>query len=72
MGPDEFLIAGFDAALDFKPTPGSEFTGVQGLLIEEGVYENGVWKPTNQRNGNITDGGLSVARHLIKIKLMRY
>ena len=74
LGPDEFLIAGFDAALDFKPTTGSEFTGAQGLLIEEGVYEDGVWKPTNQRNGNITDGGLGFRSQgaLIKIKLMRY
>jgi len=74
LGPDEFLIAGFDAALDFKPTMGSEFTGVQGLLIEEGVYENGVWKPTYLRNGNITDGGLVLQSqgNLVKAKLMRY
>lgn len=74
LGADEFLIAGFDAALEFKPTLGSEFTGVQGLLIEEGVYENGVWKPTYLRNGNITDGGIVLRSQgtLIKAKLMRY
>jgi hypothetical protein len=74
LGPDEFLIAGFDAALDFKPSMGSDFTAAQGLLIEEGTYENGAWKPVRQRNGNITDGGLALRSQgsLIKIKLLRY
>jgi Beta-galactosidase len=74
LGPDEFLIAGFDAAIEFKPTLGSEFTGAQGLLIEEGLYEQGIWKCTYLLNGNITDGGifLSSQGNLIKIKLLRY
>jgi hypothetical protein len=74
LGPDEFLVAGFDAALDFKPSLDTEYTAAQGLLIEEGVYDNGVWKPTWLINGDISDAGLVLRTegNLIKIKLMRY
>jgi len=34
---DEFLIVGFDAALEFTPSTGSEFTGGQFLLVEAGL-----------------------------------
>jgi hypothetical protein len=74
LGADEFLIAGFDAAIDFKPSLDSQFTAVQGLLVEEGVYDNGVWKPSSLINGDISDAGLVLGSqgNLIKIKLMRY
>ena len=49
LGPDEFLIMGFNAAVDIRPTVGSGFTAAQFLQVEEGVYENGVWKTTNRR-----------------------
>ncbi|MGD0516402.1 MAG: hypothetical protein ABSA26_02615 [Thermoguttaceae bacterium] len=39
-----FFIAGFDAALDFKPPMGSDWSGAQFLLVEEGIYENGAGK----------------------------
>jgi hypothetical protein len=47
LGPDEFLIMGFNAAVDIRPTAGSGFTAAQCLQVEEGVYENGAWKRTN-------------------------
>jgi hypothetical protein len=74
LGPDEFLLAGFDASIDFKPSLNSGFTAAQGLSIEEGVFDNGVWKPTSLINGDISDDGLSLGSqgNLIKIKLMRY
>jgi len=74
LGPDEFVIIGFDAALDFKPSLGSEYTGVQFLLVEEGVYENGVWKPAERWNGDFTSGGLILRSQgtMIRAKLMRY
>jgi hypothetical protein len=74
LGPDEFLIAGFDAALDFKPPMGSEQTAAQCLLVEEGAYENGAWKRTGLRNGDQTTPGLvfSPQGALIRVKLMRY
>jgi len=74
LGPDEFLIAGFDAALDFKPAMGSAYTGAQFLLVEEGRYENGGWTQTNLRVGDFTSGGLVFSANgaLIRAKLMRY
>ncbi len=74
LGPDEFLIAGFDAALDFKPSMGSEYTKAQCLLVEEGTYENGLWKTTYLRNGNFSIGGVTLSPQgaMIKVKLMRY
>ena len=74
LGPDEFLIAGFDAALDFKPPMGSEFTRAQCLLVEEGTYENGVWKTTYLRNGNFSIGGVTLSPQgsMVKVKLMKY
>lgn len=74
LGSDEFLIAGVDAALDFKPAMGSAYTGVQFLLVEEGRYENGVWKRTELRNGDFTSDGLVFPAQgaLIRAKLMRY
>ena len=74
LGPDEFLFAGFDVALDFKPPMGSDYTSAQFLLVEEGVYENGVWKTTRLRNGYMAASSLSFPSEgvLIKAKLMRY
>jgi hypothetical protein len=74
LSPDEFLIAGFDAALDFKPSLGSPFTGAQFLKVEQGVYENDQWKPTRRIVGNLTDGGLPLSSEgtLIRATLMRY
>jgi hypothetical protein len=74
LGPDEFLIAGFDAAVDFKPPMGSEFTRAQCLLVEEGTYENGAWKRTYLRNGNFSIGGVTLSPKgaMVKVKLMKY
>jgi hypothetical protein len=74
LGPDEFLFVGFDAALDFKPSLGSQYTGVQFLLVEEGVYENDIWKRMEQRSGDFTDRGLTFLSKgaVIRAELMRY
>jgi len=75
LGDDEFLIASFDAALDFKPSLGSPFTGAQFLKIEQGAYdETGQWIPSRLMNGNYTDGGLPLPSDgaMIRAKLMRY
>ena len=74
LGPDEFLIAGFDAALDFKPPMESGFTGAQFLQVEEGRYVNGAWQRTSLRVGNFTDGGLQFPPQgaLLRVRLMQY
>jgi len=74
LGPDEFLFVGFDVALDLKPSLGSDYTAVQFLLVEEGIYENGQWKRTELHNGDFTDRGLTFPSQgrVIKAKVIRY
>ncbi|MGA3181143.1 MAG: DUF5597 domain-containing protein [Verrucomicrobiota bacterium] len=77
LGPDEFLIMGFDAAVDFRPTVGSGFTAAQFLKVEEGVYENGAWKTTNigrtyQGSYSPPSVSLSAQGSIFRVKLMRY
>ncbi len=77
LGPDEFLIMGFNAAVDFRPTVGSGFTAAQFLQVEEGVYENGVWKTTNigrTYQGSFTPPSISLTAQgsIFRVKLMRY
>jgi len=77
LGPDEFLIMGFNASVDFRPTVGSGFTAAQFLQVEEGVYENGVWKTTNvgrTYQGSFTPPGISLTAQgsIYRVKLMRY
>ncbi|MGA2583466.1 MAG: DUF5597 domain-containing protein [Tepidisphaeraceae bacterium] len=74
LGPDEFLIAGFDSAVDFKPSQGSDFTAVQFLHAEQGAYEDGQWTPKQILNGDLTSRGLIFPADgaMIRVKLMRY
>jgi hypothetical protein len=74
LGPDEFLIMGFDADLVFRPAWGSHYTGAQFVEVEEGVYENGVWKRTEIRNGDFSDRGITLPSSgaMVKAKAIRY
>jgi hypothetical protein len=77
LGPDEFLIMGFSAAVDIRPTMGTGFTAAQFLQVEEGVYENGVWKRTNigrTYQGSYTPPSVSLPAQgaIYRVKLMRY
>jgi hypothetical protein len=77
LGPDEFLVMGFQAGVDFRPTMGSGFTSAQFLQVEEGVYENGQWKTTNigrAYQGSYTPPSISLPAQgaIFRVKLMRY
>ena len=78
LGPDEFLVLGFDSNVEFRPAQGSEFTAAQFLEADEGVYdENGVWKRTDigrTAQGDYTPPTVSLPAQgaLFKVKLMRY
>ena len=74
LGPDEFLIGGFDCALDFKPALVSGLTAAQALSMEEGEFVGGEWKRTEIRNGDMSSAGLVFRTEgaLVRIKLMRY
>jgi hypothetical protein len=48
LGPDEFLILGFDSTVQFRPVQGSDRTAAQFLSVEEGYYDrDGAWKVTD-------------------------
>ena len=77
LGPDEFLVMGFNAGVDFRPTVGSGFTAAQFLQVEEGAYENGAWKTTNRGRvyqGSYTPPSVSLSAQgaIFRVKLMRY
>ena len=77
LGPDEFLVMGFNAGVDFRPTVGSGFTAAQFLQVEEGVYENGVWKTTNRGRtyqGSYTPPSVPLPSQgaIFRVKLVRY
>jgi len=45
LGPDEFLVLGFDSTVQFRPVQGSDRTAAQFLSVEEGYYDrDGAWK----------------------------
>lgn len=58
LGPDEFLVTGFDAGIRFHVPGQPPFIHSQILTAEEGNYENGVWKTTRLWNGDEVDRGL--------------
>lgn len=58
LGPDEFLVTGVDASVVFHLPGKQPWMRSQIVTAEQGVYENGVWKPIKLWNGDETDRGL--------------
>ena len=58
LAPNQFLVIGYLAHLDFKPVDEANGAQREYLKVEEGVYENGTFKPLRIRNGDETDWGL--------------
>jgi hypothetical protein len=77
LGPDEFLVMGFESSVEFRPVQGSSYTAAQLIVEETGEYVDGVWKPTapgrtaqNDFSGPMVN--LPANGSMVKIKLMRY
>lgn len=45
-GPNEFIVLGFDAAVDFRPSFGLPLKTAKILQAEEGSFVDGTWKST--------------------------
>jgi hypothetical protein len=58
VGPDEFLVTGVDASVVFHLPGKQPWIHSQFLTVEQGVYDNGTWKPMRLLNGDETDRGL--------------
>jgi hypothetical protein len=77
LGPDEFLVLGFDSAVDFRPLVGSKYTAAQFLQADQVVYEDGAWKTTARGRtyqGSYDPPSVSLPAQgaIYRVKLMRY
>jgi hypothetical protein len=77
LGPDEFLVMGFESSVEFRPVQGSSYTAAQLLVEETGEYADGEWKPaapgrTAQDDFSGPMVNLPANGSMVKIKLMRY
>ncbi len=59
LGPDEFLVTGFDSSIRFHVPGQLPFIRSQVLTAEEGGYVNGEWKAKRLLNGDEVDRGIS-------------
>jgi len=58
LGPDEFLVTGVDASVSFHLPGRLPWMRSEVITAEQGVYQNGEWKPQKLWNGDETDRGL--------------
>jgi beta-galactosidase GanA len=74
LGPDEFLVTGNRARVEFRPT--AALAGEAPILarVEEGHFVAGRWVFERVWNGDQTDWGLnfSAEPHLLKVRLASY
>ena len=73
LGADEFLVLGSHANIVFQPKLGDAKKQAVVVSVEEGNYENGVWKMTRLLNGDETYFGLILPREgaMLRVRLMR-
>ncbi|WP_460584579.1 DUF5597 domain-containing protein [Hymenobacter arcticus] len=71
LGPDEFLVTGAYARVNFRPAGAAAGKPWQFMRVEEGQYENGVFKPLRIWNGDETDWGLqfSSVPQVLRVRL---
>lgn len=72
LGPDEFLLIGFDAKFQFRPTYGSGYNAAEYVLVEQGHYEKDQWVRERIWNGDaLYHATLPQDGAILKIKLRR-
>ena len=74
IGPQEFVLAGFDTTVSFRPRFGSAAPRADFVSVEEGAFEGGVWKPRRELSGDEIFFGVRLppAGTVVKLKLMKY
>lgn len=74
LGPDEFLVTGVDASVIFHLRGKLPRMRSQILSAEQGVFENGVWRPSRLLNGDETDRGLTLHESpvVVRVKMQQY
>jgi beta-galactosidase GanA len=74
LGPDEFLVTGFSARVDFRLTDATTSKHREFVKVEEGTYVDGKWKSLRIWNGDQTDYGLNFTSlpQVLRVTLMTY
>ncbi len=74
LGEDRFLVAGYFCRVDFQPKDGAAGLQREYVRVEEGRYEEGVFRPIRIWNGDETDWGLnfSSAPQVLQVWLGTY
>jgi Domain of unknown function (DUF5597)/Glycosyl hydrolases family 35 len=74
LGPDEFLVTGVDASVNFHLPGKLPWMRSEILSAEQGSYDNGEWKPLKLWNGDETDRGLCFYEKsaVVRVRLHRF
>jgi hypothetical protein len=74
LGPDEFLVTGIDASVSFHLPGKLPWMRSEIITAEQGIYENGSWKPLKLWNGDETDRGLCFHEKpaVVRVKMGRF
>jgi beta-galactosidase GanA len=67
LGDNQFLVAGYFCRVDFRPTAADKRR--QFMRVDEGIYENGVFKFIRILNGDETDYGLNLRAEPIALRV---
>jgi len=74
LWPDEFLVTGVSARVDFGLTDATSGKHRAYIRVEEGSYVDGKWKMARIWNGDQTDYGLNFKSlpQVLHVTLMTY
>ncbi len=74
IGPDEFLVTGMDSTVEFNLSRPATNERWQIVRVEEGKYEDGLWKVRRLLNGDESDFKLDFTQssRLLHLKLGTY
>ena len=74
LGTDEFLVTGVHARVSFELADAASPRQMQYARVEEGEYENGVWKFRRVWNGDQVDWGLNFTSvpQVLRVRLGTY
>lgn len=74
LGPDQFLVTGFDASVVFHLPSKMPWIRSQVLAAEEGAYDAGAWKTVRLLNGDETDRGICfyTSPDVVRVSMQRF
>ncbi|HEX7028906.1 MAG TPA: DUF5597 domain-containing protein [Gammaproteobacteria bacterium] len=74
LGPDEYLVTGYRARVELRPSEELEGKKYMIVRVEEGRFENDKWVFERVWNGDQTDWGLNFTSrpHVLKVKMATY